>query len=269
MYSPAERPSSRRPAPAKKRMLSEQTGISSAAYDSGLPTFCDSICASSSVCSSITSATLSSTSARSPGVFSRHSGSALAAALTARSTSASVPFGTSAIPSPVAGLRICSVPPSTASTHSPPTKFLYAATVTLIETSSSPAKRISLLGAGCRCNGPSRGDRFSGQPLGDPDGYHREQDHDDRDDVDDRQLLRPGQIREDPDRERLLGAGRERRDDHLVEGEREGQQSAGQERGLELRKGHVAKRLPRVGAEIRRGLLEERGGAPESGDDVV
>jgi hypothetical protein len=112
-----------RAAPAKKRMLSEQTGSSSRAYESGLPTFRDSSSASSSVCSSIRSASLSSASARSPGVVSSHSGSARFAASTARSTSASVPRGTVAIVSPVAGLMTSIVPPSAASTHSPPTKF--------------------------------------------------------------------------------------------------------------------------------------------------
>ena len=113
-----------RAAPAKKRMLSEQTGISSRAAPNGLPTFRDSISASSSVCSSITSASLRSSSARSAGVTPRHSAQAFFAASTARSTSASVPFGTSAIVSPVAGLMTSSVPPSEASTHSPPTRFL-------------------------------------------------------------------------------------------------------------------------------------------------
>ena len=69
------------------------------------------------------SASLSSISARSPGVVSSHSGNAFVAASTARSTSASVPRGTWAIVSPVAGLSTSIVPPSTASTHSPPTKF--------------------------------------------------------------------------------------------------------------------------------------------------
>ncbi len=123
MYSPVERPSRMRAAPAKKRMLSLQTGISSRAYESGLPTFCDSICASSSACSSITSASPSSASARSPGVVSRHSAQPFFAASTARSTSACEPWGTSPIVSPVAGLMISAVSPSTASTHSPPTKF--------------------------------------------------------------------------------------------------------------------------------------------------
>src|SRR5918999_1025302 len=121
MYSPAERPSRRRAAPAKKRRLSAQTGISSRADGSGLPTFRDSSSASSSACSSIRSASRSKIWARSPGVVSSHSGSASTAASTARSTSACVPSGTSPIISPVAGFTISATPPSTASTQRPPT----------------------------------------------------------------------------------------------------------------------------------------------------
>ena len=99
-------------------------GGSSRAIHIGLPTFSDSSRASSSVCSSITSASSSSSSIRSFGVFSSHSGSAFLAAATARSTSSSPPRGTSAIVSPVAGLRTSMVSPATESTHSPPTKFL-------------------------------------------------------------------------------------------------------------------------------------------------
>ena len=133
MYSPAARPSSSRAAPAKKRMLSDATGISSRAAGTGLPTFWDSSCASSSVFASSASASSSSISARSPGVVSSHSGSAAFAASTARSTSAWVPFGTSPIVSPVDGLMISAVPPSAASTHLPPTKFWNVETVTLMK----------------------------------------------------------------------------------------------------------------------------------------
>src|SRR5436309_749082 len=56
MYSPADLPSSTRAAPAKKRRLSAQTGSSSFAYESGLPTFRDSSSASSSACSSLAEA---------------------------------------------------------------------------------------------------------------------------------------------------------------------------------------------------------------------
>src|SRR6266542_1144886 len=137
MYSPADLPSSSRAAPAKKRRLSEQTGSSSFAYVSGLPTFCDSSSASSSVCSSMASASFSSASARSAGVVSSHSGRADFAASTALSTSVWEPRGTSAIVSPVEGFSTSIVAPSTASTHSPPMKFLRCETVTLISTSRS------------------------------------------------------------------------------------------------------------------------------------
>ena len=76
MYSPARLALERRAAPAKKRRLSAQNGISSRDAISGLPTFSDSSCASSSAFSSITSASLSRSSERSPGVLSSHSGSA-------------------------------------------------------------------------------------------------------------------------------------------------------------------------------------------------
>src|ERR671939_2111404 len=153
MYSPAALPSSTRAAPAKKRMLSEHTGISSRAYEGGLPTFVDSSFASSSAFSSIRSASFSSSSCRSAGVVSSHSGSAFLAASTARPTSSAVELGTSAIVSPVAGLRTSIVPPSSESTHSPPTKFLWCDTVTLI--SLLPFARSSLHPRLCELS-PSR-----------------------------------------------------------------------------------------------------------------
>src|SRR6059058_5784548 len=185
MYSPADLPSSKRAAPAKKRKLSEQTGSSSFAYESGLPTFCDSSSASSSVCSSIASASLSSASARSPGVVSSHSGSAFLAASTARSTSACVPLGTSAIVSPVAGFRTSIVPPSSESTHSPPTRFLCVETVVLTATSSRSAKDPSIA-----C-----------QALRDRDGQDRRDDHEEDHDVHLGELLAEPEVAEDPDRQ--------------------------------------------------------------------
>src|SRR5881392_2929430 len=182
MYSPEALPSRMRAAPAKKRRLSAQTGISSLAYESGLPTFTDSSSASSSVCSSIASASLSSASARSPGVVSSHSGSAFFAASTARSTSASVPLGTSAIVSPVAGFRTSIVPPSTESTHSPPTRFLWLDTVVLTATSSRSPKDPSI----------------ARQALRDRDGQDRRDDHEEDDHVHLRKLLAQPQVPEDP-----------------------------------------------------------------------
>ena len=46
-------------------------------------------------------------------------------------------------------------------------------------------------------------------------------------------------------------AGGEGGDDHLVEGQREGEHPAGQQRRADLRQDHVSKRLNRVGAETR------------------
>ena len=91
---------------------------------------------------------------------------------------------------------------------------------------------------------------------GEVDRDHREQDHEDGDDVDDRQLVRPREVVQDPDRQRLVGAGRERGHDHLVEAEREREQAAGEQRRLQLREGDEAKRLPGVGAEVGGCLLQ-------------
>src|SRR5919206_377352 len=218
MYSPAALPSRTRAAPAKKRMLSEHTGISSRAYESGLPTLVDSSFASSSACSSIRSASWSRISARSPGVVSSHSGSAFFAASTARSTSFAVERGTSAIVSPVDGLRTSIVSPSSDSTHSPPMKFLWCDTVTLI--SLLPFARSSLHPGLCEL-GPSRvrdhrlpdHARVARQALRDHDRHEGQDDDDERHDVHDRELLPLAQVVEDEDRQRRLGAGGERRDD--------------------------------------------------------
>src|SRR5437773_1395211 len=251
MYSPQALPSRMRAAPAKNRRLSAETGISSLAYECGLPTFSDSSSASSSVCSSIASASLSSASARSPGVVSSHSGSAFFAASTARSTSACVPRGTSAIVSPVAGFRTSIVPPSTASTHSPPTKFLCWETVTLIEDLPF-ASLLSLPRVGARKPaGP-----LGRQALGQPDRDQRHDDHEQRDHIDDRLRDRAEEVREDPDRERLLRAGGEDRDDDLVPGEGEREERPCQQRRPHLRKGHIAERLPGIRAEVGRRLLQ-------------
>src|SRR5919197_46159 len=211
-------------------MLSEHTGISSRAYDSGLPTFVDSSFASSSVCSSMRSASLSSSSCRSAGVVSSHSGSAFLAAATARPTSCSVERGTSAIVSPVAGLTTSIVPPSSESTHSPPTKFLRCDTVTLmVSPSVSPGSSLHPRLCELRCSGGG-GDRspdharVARQALRDHDRDERQEDDDERDDVHDRELLPLAQVVEDEDRQCRLRARGERRDDDLVEREREREQ---------------------------------------------
>ena len=136
MYSPADFPSRFRAAPAKKRRLSAEKGISSREAMSGLPTFADSSCASSSACSSMTSASACRSSDRSLGAFSSHSGAAFFAASTARSTSSAPQRGTSAIVSPVAGAITPIVSPEAASTSSPPTRIRYCVVVALYRGSS-------------------------------------------------------------------------------------------------------------------------------------
>jgi len=103
-------------------MQSTMGGISSdLVAASGLPTFSDSIRASSSPLASIAPASFSIRSLRSRGVVSAQpSSKALRAAATARLTSSSVPFGTWAITFPVAGLTISCAPPPAPGVHSPP-----------------------------------------------------------------------------------------------------------------------------------------------------
>src|SRR6185503_8380820 len=229
MYSPAAFPSRIRAAPAKKRRLSEQTGISSRAYVSGLPTLRDSIPASSSAFSSRTSASFRSSSARSAGVDSSHSGSACPAASTAASTSAAVQAGTSAIVSPVAGFSTSIVPPSAASVQLPPTKILLLVTVAMPQTSSRLLR--------------TKDSRLASEALRDRDRHdRREQDQED-DHVHLWELLAQADVPEDPDRQRVLHAGGERGHDHLVERQREGEQCAGDQRGRNRRQRHVDERL--------------------------
>src|SRR5947209_4660177 len=249
MYSPADFPSRTRAAPAKKRMLSEQTGSSSFADASGFPTFCDSSSASSSACSSSAAASFNSSSARSPGVVSSHSGSAFLAACTARSTSSAEEFGTSAIVSPVAGLRTSIVSPPEASTHSPPTRFLCCETVTLILSSNRSRTTLS----------PSQQARIPGEPHGDGHGDQGQQDDDEDDDVDLREIRPLANSAQDPQRESVLGPGREVGDDHLVEREREGKEGSGHERGRQNRQRDVTECLQTVGTQVHRGFRERAG----------
>ena len=104
MYSPAERPSSIRAAPAKKRIWSTIGGISSDRVSaSGLPVFCDSAFTSSSAWDSMASAMRSRARLRSAGVESRQPGNASAAEANAASTSVSLDTGARAKASPVLG----------------------------------------------------------------------------------------------------------------------------------------------------------------------
>ena len=179
MYSPAALPSSTRAAPAKKRMLSARDRHLVARVGERLADVLRlELGQLLGVRPRSRRRASSSASARSPGVVSSHSGSAAFAASTARSTSACVPLGTSAIVSPVAGFSTSIVPPSTASTHLPPTKFLCCETVTLIE--SLPVETaISLRLAAAEA-------RLLRQALRDHDRDDRQHDHHEHDRVHDR-----------------------------------------------------------------------------------
>ena len=111
MYSLAALPSITRAAPAKKRRLSTMTGISSIAAPTGLPALRLSRRPSSSARASIASASLSRARLRSWGVVCCHVSNALAAALTARSTSSGPEAWTWAITWPLAGFSTSRVWP--------------------------------------------------------------------------------------------------------------------------------------------------------------
>ncbi len=96
-YSPADRPSSTRAAPAKKRNWSTLGGTSSvAAMASGLPVLRHSASVSSAARRSTASANLSRASERSAGVVSRQVPNASCAARIASSTSAADDTGADA-----------------------------------------------------------------------------------------------------------------------------------------------------------------------------
>src|SRR5664279_3570053 len=255
MYSPADFPSRLRAAPAKKRRLSAANGISSRDAISGLPTLSDSSCASSSAFASSTSASLWRSSERSFGVASSHAGSAVFAAVTARSTSSALQRGTSAIVSPVAGLITSIVSPDAASTHSPPTKFLYAVFVALI--CASWSDRGHLGGFHCFSHIPGCASQDAGvahQALRERDRDHRQQDHGECNRIHDGQLLPEPDVAEDQQRQRRLCTCREEGDDDLVEREREREQSACDERRREYGPDDEPECLPAVGAKIHRRL---------------
>src|SRR5581483_4814872 len=278
MYSPADLPSRLRAAPAKKRRLSAENGISSREAISGLPTFRDSSCASSSAFSSSTSASLWRSSDRSFGVASSHAGSALAAASTARSTSSAPHRGTSAIVSPVAGLITSIVSPEAASTHSPPMKHLYVSVVVLIGPSYGRPVRENVSYSRYLCRLDRLGDlrrtppqhaRVAHQSLREQDRDRRQDDHRECDHVDDGELLAEPDVAEDEERDRVLRSRGERRDDDLVEGQSEREQAAGDERGGEDGPDHEAERLPAVRAEVLRRLDQRRRRPPQPREHVV
>lgn len=104
MYSPADRPSNSRAAPAKKRNSSTAGGSSSSAVSwRGLPVLRTSASTRSAARASTASASLSRAFCRSAGVVSRHVSNAVAAARIAASTSAALETGAWAKTSPVHG----------------------------------------------------------------------------------------------------------------------------------------------------------------------
>ena len=136
------RPSITRQAPAKKRNRSDDVVISSIAAPVGLPVWLDSRRPSSSAFSSMMSAILSSARLRVWGVVSDHDSKAVAAASTARSTSAPLDAGTVATTSPVAGFSTSSVSPDAASIHWPPMNCWYDLTGLRVSvTGASMARR--------------------------------------------------------------------------------------------------------------------------------
>src|SRR3954453_12698007 len=232
MYSPADLPSRFRAAPAKNRRLSAENGISSRETISGLPTLLASIWPGSWALSSRICASLKSSSERSFGVASSHSGSAFFARSTTASTSSAVMFGTESIFSAVAGLITSSV-----------------AMASLLFGAQDPA--------------------LAGQTLCERDGNDRHSEDKEHDDVDLGELLPEADLAEDPDRQRFVRARRERRDDHLVEREREREQGARDHCRRDRREGDVAEGLKAVGAEVHRRFGERAGHAAQPGDHVV
>ena len=131
MYSPADRPSSIRAAPAKNLIWSTIGGISSEAVSaSGFPVFWDSALTNSSARDSIASAILSRARLRSAGVVSRHPSKAAAAEDTAASTSVSPDTGAVANTSPVLGLISSERLSKDKSVHWPPMKFCRSSATT-------------------------------------------------------------------------------------------------------------------------------------------
>ena len=111
---------------------------------------------------------------------------------------------------------------------------------------------------------------LTAQPLCEVDRHDREEDEEHGHHVDDRQRVRALDGGEHPQRHRVhAGPGGEVRDDHLVEAQRKRKQAAGEERRPHRGQEDVDERLPRVGAEVHRGLLERAGRAAEAGDHVV
>ena len=146
----------------------------------------------------------------------------------------------SAIVSPVAGAITSIVSPDALSTNSPPMKHLVR------------RRRRAHLMPPCS---DSQDTGVPHQPLRERDGDDRHHDHRECDRVHDGQLLPEPDVAEDQQRQRVLRARREVRDDDLVERQREREQPTRDQRGREDRPDDEAERLP---ARRRRGRATPR-----------
>src|SRR5262245_60338544 len=136
MYSPADRPSSNRAAPAKNRIWStDGTSSSDAVSPRGLPVLRHSASTRSAALASTASAIRSSARWRSDGVLSRQASNPASAADIAASTSELPETGVAAKTSPVDGSIRSAYPPSAGSTYSPLMKLRS----TVLSVTSSPA----------------------------------------------------------------------------------------------------------------------------------
>src|SRR3954469_15613265 len=183
MYSPAVRPSRVLAPPAKKRKLSIVRSISSGSAETGLPTLADSMAVNSSLWSSMTWAMRSNASARWRGVVVDHDSNALAAACTARSTSAAPDAAARKITSPVAGSVMSSRGPVSGSPPRPPIQLRAANSGSLV-IGEPPSGR----GGGPAGRRLGHG-LLAGQTLGEVDGDDRQQHGEEPDGVDDGALV--------------------------------------------------------------------------------
>ena len=251
MYSPADLPSSRRAAPAKKRMLSTATGISSFAYASGLPTFCDSSSASSSPCCVERVRELE----QHLGALARRRLEPFRQGLLRRLHGPVDVLGARAghLGDRLAGGRVEHLHGLAARRVDPlaadevlvlgnggahvyllrriPVSRVRRCAIVTGSTVITITKKTTTFTWGSCC--PSR--RFA----------------------------------EDPDRQGVLRACGEGRHDHLVERERECEQRTGDERSRDDGKGDEAEGLPAVGPEVHRRFRQRRLRPPQPGDDVV
>src|SRR6476659_2198121 len=123
--------------------MSIASWTSPAASGSTLPISRAISSATSSLCSASSAPKRNRISPRCGAGTSRHSSWAAFAASTARSTSSALDFGKTPSTSPVAGLFVSKASPETASTHSPPMKFLKVL-VAVLATAETLLRRVGL-----------------------------------------------------------------------------------------------------------------------------